>query len=92
MTQPSAATSSSPEDKDDRPTEEQMRDALLRVGLGPFLAGLPEGLDTPVGPGGTALSGGQRQRLAVARALLARAEWCSSTSPPPTWTPRPPAP
>lgn len=51
-----------------------MRDALLRVGLGPFLAGLPEGLDTPVGPGGTALSGGQRQRLAVARALLTRAD------------------
>lgn len=60
--------------RDDRPSEEQMREALHRVGLGPFLAGLSEGLETPVGPGGTALSGGQRQRLAVARALLARAD------------------
>lgn len=35
-----------------------------------FVAKLPEGLDTPVGPRGSALSGGQRQRVVIARALL----------------------
>jgi ATP-binding cassette subfamily B protein/subfamily B ATP-binding cassette protein MsbA len=35
-----------------------------------FAATLPEGLDTPVGPRGSALSGGQRQRVAIARAML----------------------
>ena len=44
---------------------------LTRVGLGPWLAGLPAGLATAVGPGGGRLSGGQRQRIAVAGALLA---------------------
>jgi ABC-type multidrug transport system fused ATPase/permease subunit len=44
---------------------------LERVGLGPWLQGLPEGLSTEVGPMGIRLSGGQRQRVAVARALLA---------------------
>ncbi len=42
-----------------------------RAGLGGWLAGLPDGLDTQAGPGGVALSGGQRQRIALARALLA---------------------
>ena len=35
-----------------------------------FVAKLPEGLETPVGPRGSALSGGQRQRVVIARALL----------------------
>ena len=35
-----------------------------------FVAALPQGLDTGVGPRGSALSGGQRQRVAIARALL----------------------
>ncbi|WP_142024886.1 thiol reductant ABC exporter subunit CydC [Blastococcus colisei] len=51
--------------------EARMRAALTATGLGTLLAGLPDGLDTPVGAGGTALSGGERRRLAAARALLA---------------------
>ena len=35
-----------------------------------FLPRLSAGVDTPVGPGGSALSGGQRQRVAIARALM----------------------
>jgi thiol reductant ABC exporter CydC subunit len=49
----------------------ELEHVLERVGLGPWLDGLPDGLSTAVGPMGARLSGGQRQRVAVARALLA---------------------
>ncbi len=51
--------------------DDELVDVLARVGLGDWLAGLPAGLATRVGPAGSRLSGGQRQRVAVARALLA---------------------
>ena len=45
--------------------------ALRRAKLWDWVAGLPDGLDTPVGEDGTAVSGGERRRLALARAFLA---------------------
>ena len=44
---------------------------LGRVGLGDWVAGLPDGLDTQLGRNASLISGGQRQRLALARVLLA---------------------
>lgn len=35
-----------------------------------FIAALPAGMETFIGPGGLQLSGGQRQRIAIARAIL----------------------
>ncbi|MCK9250523.1 MAG: thiol reductant ABC exporter subunit CydC [Solirubrobacteraceae bacterium] len=46
--------------------------ALRRVGAGPWLDGLRDGLATPLGERGARLSGGERQRVGMARALLAR--------------------
>ncbi|ROR73015.1 thiol reductant ABC exporter subunit CydC [Bogoriella caseilytica] len=54
-------------------TPVQARAALSEAGLGPWLAALPDGLDTVLGTGGTTVSGGERRRLLVARALLSPA-------------------
>jgi ATP-binding cassette subfamily C protein CydCD len=51
-------------------TDERLLAALDRVRLGDWVRGLPEGLDTPVGPRGRDVSGGERQRLGLARAVL----------------------
>ena len=45
-------------------------DALRRVGLEGFVAGLPHALATPLGDDGFGLSAGQRARVALARATL----------------------
>jgi ABC-type multidrug transport system fused ATPase/permease subunit len=55
---------------DDEVGDEQVRDALAEVGLGPWLESLTDGLNTPLGPGGTGLSAGQEQLLAFARVLI----------------------
>jgi ATP-binding cassette subfamily B protein/ATP-binding cassette subfamily C protein/ATP-binding cassette subfamily B multidrug efflux pump len=47
-----------------------VRQAALRVGLGPLLESLPLGLDTAVGERGASLSAGQRQLVILARALV----------------------
>ncbi|MGO2110656.1 MAG: ABC transporter ATP-binding protein [Pseudoclavibacter sp.] len=51
-------------------TDAEVEAVLVTTGLAPFVADLPDGLATPVGPGGGRLSGGQRQRVCVARAVL----------------------
>ncbi len=51
-------------------TEEQLQEVLEAAHVADFLPKLPDGLDTLVGPRGSALSGGQRQRVVIARALL----------------------
>ncbi|KUP98519.1 ABC transporter ATP-binding protein [Thermobifida cellulosilytica] len=52
-------------------TDEQIREAVAELGLGDWLAGLPHGLDTPVGQRGESLSAGERQLVALVRAYVA---------------------
>jgi len=54
-------------------SDDDVRDALVRVGLGPLLDSLPHGLDTLMGESGARFSGGERQRIALARILLSPA-------------------
>ncbi|GAA3743488.1 ABC transporter ATP-binding protein [Salinactinospora qingdaonensis] len=46
-------------------------DAITELGLADWLAGLPHGLDTPVGQRGESLSAGERQLVALVRAYVA---------------------
>ncbi|MEZ5081279.1 MAG: thiol reductant ABC exporter subunit CydC [Thermoleophilia bacterium] len=51
--------------------DDEVLDALRAVGLGPWLATLPDGIHTHVGDDGARVSGGQRQRIILARGILA---------------------
>jgi ATP-binding cassette subfamily B protein len=50
-------------------SEDVLFRAIHAAALDEDIIRLPDGLDTPVGPGGVRLSGGQVQRTAIARAL-----------------------
>ncbi|GID31771.1 ABC transporter ATP-binding protein [Paractinoplanes brasiliensis] len=52
-------------------TDEQLGAAFVELGLADWLAGLPAGLETPVGERGEALSVGERQLVALVRAYVA---------------------
>jgi ATP-binding cassette subfamily B protein len=52
-------------------TADDIRASADELGLGDWLAGLPEGLDTRVGQRGESLSAGERQLVALLRAHLA---------------------
>ncbi|WP_102141154.1 ATP-binding cassette domain-containing protein [Mycobacterium hubeiense] len=53
-------------------TDDEMRAALRRVGLGPWLDALPDEMSTLLVGGAAAVSAGQRRRLLLARALISR--------------------
>lgn len=54
---------------DERPRED-IEGAVARLGLSEWVDGLPDGLDTLLGPGGTSLSAGEEQLVAFARLLV----------------------
>ena len=54
-------------------SDDEVREAAASAHILEFADGLPQGLDTAVGPRGSSLSGGQRQRVAIARAMLKKA-------------------
>ena len=54
-----------------RPTPRAVVEAAVEeLGLTAWVAALPQGLDTPLGPGGTSLSAGEEQLVAFARLLV----------------------
>ncbi|MDN4163155.1 ABC transporter ATP-binding protein [Nocardioides abyssi] len=52
-------------------TDDEIRASAEELGLGDWLAGLPRGIETPVGQRGESLSAGERQLVALLRAHLA---------------------
>ena len=58
----------------DAATDDDMRHAAVVAQAAEFVDQMPDGYASPVSQGGTNFSGGQQQRLAIARALVRRAE------------------
>ena len=58
----------------EEPPKEEVEALMRELGLGQFLAKLPQGLDTSVGVHGSKLSGGQRQITWVLKAILMNPE------------------
>ena len=54
-------------------TDAEIEEAARLAHADEFIAGMPQGYDTPVGENGVTLSGGQRQRLSIARAIVRNA-------------------
>ncbi|MFM7685612.1 MAG: ABC transporter ATP-binding protein [Actinomycetota bacterium] len=55
-------------------TDEELWQALEVAQAADFVRAMPGGLDATISQGGSNVSGGQRQRLAIARALVRRAD------------------
>ena len=55
-------------------SEEEAAELLVKAGLGPWLAELPDGVHTVLGADATTVSGGERRRLLLARALASPAD------------------
>ena len=56
-------------------SEEEASELLVKAGLGPWLAELPDGVHTVLGAEATTVSGGERRRLLLARALASVADF-----------------
>ena len=55
-------------------TDDELWEALRVAQADEFVMSMPAGLESPIAQGGTNVSGGQRQRLAIARALVSKAD------------------
>ena len=55
-------------------SDEEMINAAQRANIHDFILKLPQGYSTMIGSKGFQLSGGERQRIAIARALIRRAQ------------------
>ena len=55
-------------------SEEEAAELLVKAGLGPWLAELPDGVHTVLGAEATTVSGGERRRLLLARARASAAD------------------